>query len=72
MPCAVLCCAMLQSDSSIRLSVLLFATPWTSVHQTLLSMGFFRQEYWSGLSCPPPGDLPYSGIKSVSLASPVL
>ena len=36
----------------------LFATPWTIAHQAPLSMGFSRQEYWSGLPCPPPGDLP--------------
>ena len=35
-----------------------FATPWTVAHQAPLSMGFPRQEYWSGLPCPPPGDLP--------------
>ena len=34
-------------------------------------MGFFRQEYWSELPCPPPEDLPYPGIKLVSLMSPV-
>ena len=38
----------------------------------LCPMGFSRQEYWSGLSFPPPGDLPYSGIKSASLVSPGL
>ena len=37
-----------------------------------LSMGFSRQEYWSGLPCPPPGDLPNSGIKPTSPASPAL
>ena len=52
--------------------VLLFATPWTVAHQTPLSMGFSRQEYWSGLPCPPPGDLPYPGIKPASLMSPTL
>ena len=36
------------------------------------SMGFFRQEYWSGLSCPPPEDLPYPGIELPSLLSPAL
>ena len=36
----------------------LFATLWTVSRQVLLSMGFFRQEYWSGLPFPPPGDLP--------------
>ena len=38
-----------------------FATPWTVVHQGPLSVGFSRQEYWSGLSCPSPGDLPNPG-----------
>ena len=47
--------------------VQLFATPWTVVHQASLSMGFSRKEYWSGLPCPPPGDLPNPGIKSASL-----
>ena len=37
-------------------------------HQAPLSMGFSRQEYWSGLPCPPPGDLPNSGIKPVSFS----
>ena len=39
------------------------ATTWTAAHQAPLSMGFLRQEYWSGLPYPPPGDLPNSGIK---------
>ena len=43
--------------------VRLLATPWTVVHQAPLSMGFSRQEDWSGLPCPPPGDLPDSGIE---------
>ena len=38
--------------------VWLFVTPWTVAHQAPVSMGFSRQEYWSGLPCPPPGDLP--------------
>ena len=42
---------MLSRFSCVQLSV----APWTVVHQTPLSMGFSRQEYWSGLSCPPPG-----------------
>ena len=41
-------------------------TPRTVAHQPLLFMGFSRQEYWSGLPCPPLGDLPDSGIKSMS------
>ena len=47
--------------------VQLFATIWTVTHQAPLSMGFSRQEYWSGLPCPPPGDLPNPGVKPVSL-----
>ena len=46
-------------------------TPWTAAHIPL-SMGFSRQEYWSGLPCPPPGDLPDPGIQSASLTSPAL
>ena len=45
-----------------------FATPWTVAHQAPLSMGFSRQEYWSGLPFPSPGDLPDTGIKPVSPA----
>ena len=43
--------------------VRLFATPGTVARQAPLSMGFSRQEYWSGLPFPPPGDLPNPGIK---------
>ena len=49
-----------------------FGTPWTIVHQAPLSMEFPRQEYWSALSFPTPGDLPDLGIKPVSPASPGL
>ena len=52
--------------------VQLFVTPRTVAHQDPLSMGFSRQEYWRGLPVPPQGALPDPGIKSVSLASPVL
>ena len=48
--------------------VRLFATPWTAVHQASLSMGFCRQEYWSGLPFPPSGDLPNPGIESAAPA----
>ena len=44
----------------------------TVAHQAPLSMGFSRQEYWSGLPCPSPGDLPDPGIEPVSLTSPAL
>ena len=46
--------------------------PWTVAYQALLSMGFSRQEYWSGLTFPIPGDLPYPGIKLESLVFPAL
>ena len=52
--------------SHVRLSV----TPQTVAHQAPLFMGFSRREYWSGLPCPPPRDLPDSGIKLASLVSP--
>ena len=52
--------------------VRLFATPWTVACQVPLSMGFPRQEYWSVLPFPPPGDLPNPGIETVSLGSPAL
>ena len=45
-----------------------FATLWTVAHQAPLSMGFSRQECWSGFSCPPTGDLPNQEIKPVSLS----
>ena len=48
--------------------VQLFATPWTVAHQTLLFMGFSRQEYWSGLPCPPAGDLPDPGIEPACIS----
>ena len=62
-PCV---CAQLLSR------VLLFASPWTTARQAPLSMKFPREEYWSGLPSPPPGDLPDPGIKPTSLMSPVL
>ena len=46
--------------------------PWTVTRQIPLSVGFSRQEYWSGLPCPPPGDLPDPGIKTPSSAAPAL
>ena len=52
--------------------VQLFATLWTVAHQAPLSMGFSRQEYWRRLPCPPPEDLPDSGIEPAPLMSPVL
>ena len=49
--------------------VRLFAMPWTAAHQAPLSS---RQEYWSGLLCPPAGDLPDPGTELASLMSPAL
>ena len=44
-----------------------FATPWTVARQSYLSMEFSRQEYWTGLPFPSPGDLPYPGLEPGSL-----
>ena len=53
--------------------VQVFVTLWSVAHQAPLSMGFSRQEYWSGwLFPPPPGDLPDPGIEPLSLTSPAL
>ena len=52
--------------------VQLFATLWTIAQQASPSMGFSRQEYWSGLPFPSPGDLSDSGIEPTFLASPAL
>ena len=49
-----------------------FVTPWTVAHQAPLSMGFSRQEYWSGLPCTSPGDLPDPGIEPTYPVSPTL
>ena len=52
--------------------VQLYATLWTVTCQAPLSVGFSRQEYWNGLPCPPPGDLPNPGIEPKPLKSPAL
>ena len=59
-------CAQLLSH------VQFFGTPCTMDHQAPLSMGFPRQEYWSGLPFPTSGDLPVPGIELTSLVSPAL
>ena len=59
---------VLSHFSHVRLFVIL----WTVAHQDPLFMGFSRQEFWSGLPCPPPRDLPNPGIEPVSLKSPAL
>ena len=60
MSCVYVCSVMSNS----------FATPWTVDHQASLSMGFPRQEYWSRVPFPTPGDLPGPGIDPTSLMSP--
>ena len=52
--------------------VRLFVTPWTVDHQAPPSVGFSRQEYWNGLLCPTPRDLPKPGIEPTSPAYPAL
>ena len=59
---------MLSHFSHIQL----FVTLWIVARQVPLSMGFSRQEYWSGLPCPPPGELPDPRIKPVSPVAPAL
>ena len=59
---------MLSCFSCVQLLVPL----WTIARQALLSVGFSRQEYCSGLPCPPPGDIPNPGIKPAALAAPTL
>ena len=53
---------------SVTKSCLTLCDSTDCTHQAPLSMGFSRQEYWSGLPCPPPGDLPNPGIKPASPA----
>ena len=56
-------CWMMKVKVKSLSRVPLFATPWTVAYQSPLSMGFFRQEYWSGLPFPSPGDLSSPGIE---------
>ena len=65
---AMLCCAVL----SCFYCVWLFVTLQAAAHKAPLSMGFSRQEYWSRLPCPPPGDLPNPRTEPTSLISPAL
>ena len=59
------CACVLSRFSCVQL----FATLWFVADPAPLSMGFSRQEYWSGLPCPPPGGLPNTGIEPTSLTS---
>ena len=67
-------CSILKNNMLLRhfSHVQLFVTLWTVALQVPLSMGFSRQEYWSGLTFPSPEDLPDPRIKPMSLASPAL
>ena len=68
--CVCVCvCVRVRALAQSLSCVLLFVTPWTVACQAPLSMEFSRQEYWSGLLFPSPGDLPHPGIKP---SSPVL
>ena len=65
-------CVCISACSSRFSHVRFFVTPWTVARQTPLSMRFSRQEYWSGLPCPPLGDLPDPGIETAAPAAPAL
>ena len=67
-PAQQMCACVLSHFSH----ALLFVTLWTVACQAPLSMGFSRQEYWSGLPCPPPGDLPDPGIEPAFPVIPAL
>ena len=73
------CCILTGADyfvyvpaCSVGKSCLTLCDPVTVVRQAPLSMGFYRQEYWSGLPIPLPGDLSNQGIEPTSPASPIL
>ena len=70
--CMCVCVCVCVCTLSHFSHVWLFVTLWTVAWQAPLSIGFSRQEYWSGLPCPPPGDLPIPGIEPTSLMSPAL
>ena len=61
-------CVCGSTRTQLLSHVLLFATPWAIARQFPLSVEFSRQEYWSGLPLPPPGDLPDPGIEPISPA----
>ena len=68
--CGGVCvCVCMHALCAKLLQLCLFVTLWTIAHRAPLSMGFSREEYWSGLPCPPPRDLPNPGIEPTSLVS---
>ena len=66
--CVCVCVCVFSRFSRVQL----FGIPWTRVHQAPLSVAFSRQEHWSGLPCPTPGDLPNSWIEPEPPVSPAL
>ena len=65
-------CVCVHTRVCVLSNVQLFANLWTVAHQAPVSIQYFRQDYWSGLPFPPPGDLPIPGIESASLVSGTL
>ena len=65
---SIVCPQMEDDDDLAAQSCLILVTPWTVAHRAPLSVGFSRQEHWSGLPFPSPGDLPDPGIKPGSPA----
>ena len=65
---ASVCACVLSCFTCVQL----FATPWTIARQAPLSTGFSRQEHWSALPCPRPGDLPDPWIEPAPVKTPVL
>ena len=70
--CFTMFCCLFLSCAQLLSHARLFLAPWTVAHQAPLPMEFSRQEYWSGLPFPSPGNLPNPGIKSASPISPAL
>ena len=70
--CVIPLCVYFNNWQKVKVLVaqlfLTLWTPWTVAHQAPQSMGFSRQEYWSGFPCPPPRYLPHPGIKPGSPA----
>ena len=71
--CVCVCVCVCMCVCAHELShILLQVIPWTVAHWAPLSMEFSRQEYWSRMPFPPPGDLPDPGIELVFIVSPAL
>ena len=69
LPCQVFLGLLLLFSCCVPTCVSLFVTLWTAARQAPLTMGFSSQEYWSGLPCPPPGDLPDPGTDPMPLTT---